>query len=257
MITIDIDPVAFVIGPFAVRWYGIAIGVGVLVVIIWVLWHIRRGATIPYDTLFTAALVAIPSGIIVSRLLHVIDAWEVYSQDPGRIIGGEGLTIYGAVLGATLGIWVYSRFSKFNFGYFVDIVAPAIILGQAIGRVGCILNGCCYGPETTLPWGILYTHPDSACTIGMAVHPTQFYEIIYDLMVFGVLVLLRGRLRPDGSLFMVYMGLYGVWRVAIGFLRAGTPFLFGLHQAQVIGLVVLAIVVPLLIYRTRWVKKGG
>ncbi|MFC1871401.1 prolipoprotein diacylglyceryl transferase [Chloroflexota bacterium] len=258
MIEIGISPVAFTVGPFEVRWYGIMIALGVLTVLLWVLREIKRGADISYDTVFTAALVGIPSGIIVSRLLHVIDRWDTYLQNPGQIIGAAGLTIYGGVLGAALGIWIYSRFSGFKYGYFVDTITPAIILGQAIGRVGCILNGCCYGGETSLPWGIIYTHPDSMCSVGVAVHPTQFYEIIFNLLVFGLLFRLRGHLKPDGSLFLVYLSLYSLWRFGIGFLRDGDPFLFfPLHQAQFIGLVILAIAVPIMAYRTRWVKKEG
>jgi phosphatidylglycerol:prolipoprotein diacylglycerol transferase len=88
----------------------------------------------------------------------------------------------------------------------------------------------------------------------MGMHPTQVYEIIWNLLVFGVLFKLRGRLKPDGSLFLVYLSLYSVYRLGSDFLREGTPFLFGLHQAQVIAIIVLAIAIPLLVLRTRWVK---
>lgn len=271
MIEININPVAFTLGPFEVRWYGIMIALGVLTVVAWVLWQIKRGANISYDTAFTAALVGIPSGIIFSRLLHVIDnivgarlypylvesGWVIdYLKQPQLIIGASGLTIWGAVLGAALGIWIYSRFANFKYGYFVDIVAPAIILGQAIGRVGCLINGCCYGYETSASWGIIYVNPNAICPVGTAVHPTQAYEIIYNLIVFGILLALRGRLKPDGSLFMVYLGLYSLWRVVIGFVRAGTPFLFGLQQAQVIGIIILLVVIPLLIMKVHWVRPG-
>lgn len=256
MIEININPIVFTIGPFEVRWYGILIALGVLTVIAWVLWQIKRGANISYDTAFTAALVGIPSGIIFSRLLHVIDYWGYYLENPGQIVGAGGLTIWGAVLGAALGIWIYSRFADFKYGYFVDIVAPAIILGQAIGRVGCLINGCCYGYETDAPWAIVYVNPNALCPIGTPVHPTQAYEIIYNLLVFGILLTLRGRLKPDGSLFMVYLGLYSLWRIVIGFVRVGTPFLFGLQEAQVIGIIVLVVVVPLLIMKVRWVRPG-
>jgi phosphatidylglycerol:prolipoprotein diacylglycerol transferase len=225
-----------------------------VVVVLWMLLEIRRGAKFSYDTLFTAALVAIPSGIIVSRLLHVIDMWDYYSHYPGEIIGGSGLTIYGAILGAILGIWIYSRFSKFRFGYFADLVAPGVLLAQAVGRVGCTINGCCYGLPTSLPWGVVYTQPESYAPLGVAVHPTQIYEIIYLLIIFGVVYSLRGRLKPEGSLFLVYISFYSLWRIGIDFLREGTPFLFGLHQAQVIGIIVLAIAVPILVLKTRWVK---
>ena len=250
MITISIDPVAFL----NVRWYGIMVALAVAVVVFWMLREVRRGANLSYDTILTAALVGIPSGIIISKLLHVIDRWGYYIQNPGQIFGASGLTIYGAVLGAALGIWIYSKLSNFRFGYFADLVAPAIILAQAVGRVGCTINGCCYGIETSLPWGVVYTHPGSYAPLGVAIHPTQPYEIIFCLLVFAVLLKLRGRFKPDGSLFLIYLSLYSLWRVGIDFLRDGTPFLFGLHQAQVVAIIVLAIAIPILALKTRWVK---
>ncbi len=250
MIEININPIAFL----NVRWYGIMVALAILVIILWVAWQIRKGAKISYNTLFMAAIVGIPSGIVVSRLLHVLDLWDYYIQNPGRIIGGSGLTIWGAVLGAALGIWVYSKLSKSQFGYLADLIVPGLILAQAIGRVGCTINGCCYGLPTSLPWGIIYIHPESLAQLGVAFHPTQVYEIIYLLIMFGVALILRGRLKPDGSLFLVYLVFYSAWRIGIDFIREGTPFLFGLHQAQVIGIIVLAIAVPLLALRTRWVK---
>ncbi len=254
MITISIDPVAFTIGSLEVRWYGIFIALAILTVVLWTAWQVKRGASITYDTVFTAALVGIPSGLVLARLLHVIDAWEYYGQHIGEIIGGGGLTAYGAVLGATIGVWVYSQFSKMNFGYFADVVAPGIILAQAVGRIGCLLNGCCYGLETLLPWGIVYTNPSSFCPVGVEVHPTQLYELLWNLIVFGILLRLKGHLKPDGSLYLVYISLYSVYRLGTDFLREGTPFVFGLHQAQTIAVIVLAIAVPLLVLRTRWVR---
>ena len=254
MITIGINPIAFTLGEISVRWYGVMVALAVVVLILWMVWQIRRGANISYDSLLTVALIAIPSGIIISRLLHIIDLWSFYLANPGLLLGFGGLTIWGAILGATLGIWIYSRFSDFRFGYFMDLVAPGVLLAQVIGRIGCTINGCCYGKATSLPWGVVYTNPDSYAPIGIAVHPTQIYEIIFLLIVFGVLFWLRKRFQPEGSLFLIYLSLYSMWRLGIGFLRDGTDFLFGLHQAQVVGIVVLLIVVPILVLRTRWVK---
>ncbi|MFC2016798.1 prolipoprotein diacylglyceryl transferase [Chloroflexota bacterium] len=250
MIEIGIDPIVFGI----VRWYGILVALGIAVIVLWMLREVKRGANISNETILTAALVGIPSGIVISRLLHVFDRWDYYSQNLGQIVGGAGLTIYGAVLGAALAVWIYSRVSKFQFGYFADLIAPGIILAQAIGRLGCTINGCCYGLPTSLPWGIVYTHPNSIGFGAGVVHPTQVYEFIVLLIIFGILLKLRGRLKPDGSLFLVYLGLYSLWRVGIDFMREGMPFFFGLHQAQVIGIIVLAITVSLLAYRTKWVK---
>ncbi|MFC2066133.1 prolipoprotein diacylglyceryl transferase [Chloroflexota bacterium] len=254
MIEIGISPIAFTIGPIKVAWYGIMVALAVLTVMSWVLLEVKRGANISYDTVVNSALVGIPSGIIFARLLHVIDLWDYYIRHPGEIIGGSGLTIYGAVLGAALGIWIFSKIKKFPFGYFADVTAPGIILAQAVGRVGCTLNGCCYGAETTAFCAIIYTHPESFGPIGVPVHPTQIYEIIYNLIVFAVLLKLRGRFKPDGSLFLIYLSLYSLWRLGIGFLREGTSLLFGLQEAQIIAIVVLAIAIPILAMRTRWVR---
>lgn len=257
MIKIGINPVAFSIGPLSIRWYGVAVALAILVVVLWTLRAVKKETGFSSENVVMAALVGIPSGVVVSRLLHVIDRWDYYGQNPGQIIGGAGLTIYGAVLGATLGIWIYSRVSKLRFGYFADLIAPGIILGQAVGRIGCTINGCCYGTPTSLPWGIIYTNPESIGFGAGVVHPTQIYEFIACLVIFGILLALRGHLKPDGSLFLVYLGLYSLWRIGIGFLREGTSFMFGLQQAQIIGIIVLAIAVSLLAYRTHWVKAGS
>lgn len=255
MIYINVSPVAFTIGPISVAWYGIMVALAVLTLVLWALWSVKKGAKVSYDKVITAAIVGIVSGIVFSRLLHVIDFWDYFMEHPGEIIGGSGLTIYGAVLGAALGIWIYSRFAKISFGYFADMLAPGIILAQAVGRVGCTLNGCCYGIETDVFCAIIYTNPESNGPIGIPVHPTQVYEIIYNLIVFGVLLALRKRFRPDGSLFLIYLTFYAAWRLGIDFIREGTNFLFGLHEAQIISIVVLIITITLMALRTRWVKK--
>ena len=247
MIEIGISQIAFSIGPLDIRWYGIFVALAVTVLVAWILWQVKKGADIPYETVMTMALIGIPAGIIFARLMHVIDQWGYYSQHPGQIIGGEGLTIYGAVLGAALAIWIYSRFSKIKYAYVVDVVAPGIILAQIIGRVGCLLNGCCYGTMTSLTWSISYTNPVSDAYGVMNVHPTQAYEIIFLGLLFGVMMLLKGRLKPDGSQFLIYLMAYSLWRFGVDFIRDGTPFLFGLHQAQVIAIIVAVISAVLLI----------
>jgi phosphatidylglycerol:prolipoprotein diacylglycerol transferase len=223
--------------------------------VVWSLVMTRKDPRITSEVVVNAALVGVPSGIVFSRLFHVADHWSYYSQHLNEIIGGAGLAIYGAVLGAAFGIWVYSRFRRLPFGHLADVVAPGIILAQAIGRVGCTLNGCCYGLESDAWCAVVYTSPDTNAPINVSVLPTQVFEIFFNLAVFAGLLLLRKRLRPDGSLFLVYMGLYAAWRVGIDFIREGTPFLFGLHEAQIIGIIIFFIAAVLLIWRTRWVKK--
>jgi phosphatidylglycerol---prolipoprotein diacylglyceryl transferase len=254
---INVNPVIFTIGPFIIGWDGLMVALAVATVVGWVAWQNKKARVLSSDAVFTAALVGIPSGVVFSKLLHVIDRWDYYIQNPGRILSGEGLTIWGAVIGATIGVWIYSKISKqFSFSHFGDLIAPGIILSQAIGRIGCTFNGCCYGLESHSFFSIIYTHPDSYGPLGIPVLPTQVFEIFYDLVLFGVLLLLRGKLKPAGSLFILYYALYGAWRFGIEFIRDGTPFLFGMHQAQVIGLIVLLITVPMIILRVRWDKKN-
>jgi phosphatidylglycerol:prolipoprotein diacylglycerol transferase len=256
MIYIGVDPVAFSIGPVHIAWYSILVTLAVITLIAWALFSVKKDGRLSYEMVINAAIVGIPAGVVFSRLLHVIDQWDYYTANPGKIIGGEGLTIWGAVLGAAIGIWIFSLINKkFSFGHLADVITPGIILAQAIGRVGCTLNGCCYGQTTSLPWAVVYTAPNTHAPIGVPVHPTQVYEIVFNLIVFGVLLALRKRLRPDGSLFLVYLALYSVWRLGIDFIRDGTPFLFGLHQAQVISVFVLVVTLPLLALRTRPAKE--
>jgi len=256
MIKIGVDPVIFSVGPFHFGWYGLLISIAIMVLVLWTMSQIKKGDRITYDQLFTAAIIGIPSGIVGARLFHVIDRWEYYSHNLSKIIGGEGLSVYGAIIGAFLAIWIYSRVSKFKFAHFLDVLVPGIALAQAIGRVGCTLNGCCYGHNTTVPWGIEYTNPNSYGYGVGVVHPTQVYEIIFMLILFTVLYKLRGRLKPDGALALVYFGGYAIWRFVVDFVREGTPFLFGLHQAQVIAIIVFIIVIALAIkIKFGFIKK--
>jgi len=259
MIIVGIDPVAFTIVPVTVGWYGIMVMLAVVTLVAWSLLSVKKDPRLSYDIVISVALVGIPSGVIFSRLLHVADLWKYYSQNPGQIIGGSGLTIWGAVLGAALGVWIYSRFRKISFGHMADMLSPGIILAQAIGRVGCTILGDDYGFPTSLPWGFVYTSPNSPANMAVGLtptHPVVTYEIIFNLIVFAILLMLRKKLKPDGSLFLVYLAFYSVWRIGSDFLREGTDFLFGLHQAQVIGVIVLIICIVLIALRTRWVGKG-
>lgn len=259
MINIGIDPIIFSIGGFVVRWYGVMIDIAVITVVLWALHGVQKNGKITSDTVLNAALVGIPAGLIFSRLLHIIDQWQYFATLPiSAVFSGEGLTIYGAVLGAVLGLWIYSKFSHFQFGILADIIAPATILAQAIGRIGCFINGCCYGLVTNLPWSIVYTNKNSYGYLasnnladGYGTHPSVAYEFIWDMIVFGILLKIGKRFKPSGALFAIYLALYALGRLFIDFTRDGTPFLFGLHQAQVMSLAVMLITVPWLLFKTH------
>ena len=248
MIEIDINPVAFSIGPLMVRWYGIMVVLAVVTVIFIALREAKR-IGIPQEHIYSISLWAIIGGLIGTRLFHIIDQWKYYMAHPWQIIGFEGLSIYGAVVGALIAILIYTQVNKLSFWQIGDIIAPGAILGQAIGRVGCLLNGCCYGVACDLPWAVVYENPNSYARLGIPLHPTQVYHIIWNLTGFAVLWLLRKRLKPQGSLFLLWLALYAAGDLSIRFFREGEPFLFGMQQAQLIGILMLVITVPWLTIR--------
>jgi phosphatidylglycerol---prolipoprotein diacylglyceryl transferase len=248
---ITLDPVIFQLGSVPVSWYGLMILLATVTVVLWSYLQNRKRHLFNNEVILTAIIVGLPSAIIFSKLLHVIDNLDFYRMNPGLILSGDGLAIWGAVLGATLGIWIYSLLSRqFRFAILGDMIAPGVILAQAIGRVGCTINGCCSGFETHSPLAVIYTSTPYA-PLGIPVLPVPVFEIIFNLIVFGLLLSLRSKLKPPGSLFLLYLALYAAWRFGSDFMRTGTPFLFNLHEAQVIGLLVLLITVPWLIIRLK------
>ena len=270
---IDIDPVAFMIGTREIRWYGIIVAIAIVVVILWGYSQIeplRKQGKLPARPDFNVIPAAIIGGMAGAKLLHIWERLDFYLQYPAEAFSGGGLAIFGGVLGSVLGVWIYIKFSRRgegnqHFGFFTDLVTPGILLGQAVGRVGCFVNGCCGGkaaPEW-LPWSVVYTHPSNegfeACTLlppGIGLHPTQVYEIRFALSAFGILLRIRKRLQPmEGALFFVYMIMYSAWRFGIAYFRVDKLF-FGLSQAQIVSLVILAISIFLLLRLTRRFQAG-
>jgi len=249
MFNININPVAFNLGSIEVRWYGIMIVLAVIAVLIIAAREAKR-VGLRQDHIYNIGLWAIIGGLILSRLLHVIDQWGYYMAHPDQIIGFAGLTVYGAVLGALIAALVYCHLKKITFWQVGDILAPGAILGQAIGRIGCLINGCCYGLPSALPWSVIYSNPASYCPLNEPFQPTQIYHMVWDLVGFGIIWSLRTKVKPTGSLFLLYLAIYAAGDLSIRFVRSGEPFLFGMQQAQLIGVLMLLITVPWLIVRT-------
>ncbi len=251
MITIDIDPIILRLGPFALRWYSLLVMAAVVVGVLLARREARR-RDLSVDSLLTLTLWAIPGGIVGSRLVHVIDQADFYLANPGAIFGGEGQAIYGAILGGVLAAWIGSKVHRLPiFPRLADVAAPGIPLAHSIGRLANVVNGDAAGAVTSVPWAFVYTNPNTYGPIGVPTHPSVVYEILWNLVVFAVLYRLKGRLRPDGYLFMLYLGLYSMGRFFINFTRVNDPFFLGLQQAQLISLLVVVVILPLFIARAR------
>jgi phosphatidylglycerol---prolipoprotein diacylglyceryl transferase len=258
MLTISIDPIAFTAGPFTVRWYGIMVALAVTAVLAMTLRETKRLGISP-DIIYNLFLWGTIGGFIISRLIHVIDQWEYYRATPGDIVGFAGLSLYGAVIGALLAVWVYLRMRKIPFGSLAGVgesIAVGAPLGQAIGRIGCTLNGCCHGrlsPFSSFPGAVIYTPRDTITPEywGVPLYPTQIYFFLWNMIVFAVVWHMRGRLKPQGSLFFLYLCLYAAGDFSLRFFRVNSPFFIGLQQGQIISLAILVIAVPWLLIRMR------
>lgn len=255
MISIDINPIAFSLGSTPVRWISIMFAAAAAVAVVWA---IRAGskASFPPALKLKLAISGVVGGVVGARVVHVIDEFNFYVAHPSRIFGVEGLATYGAILGAILAIWVVSRVHRFSFASFADALVPGALLAQAVGRIGCTINGCCYGSPTTLPWGLVYTNPNSSAPLGISTQPAVVYELLFELVLFIAVWKLRGKLRPSGSVFLFYLAAYSVGRFFITATRdpnSQGPLFFGwLMSAQIIAAMIAVTTIPLLIARTRW-----
>lgn len=239
--TISVDPVLFRLGPLALSWYGIAVAAGIFAGV-WLAFRLARPLGIPGSELERVATWVVVVGLVGGRMLHVIDRWELYAAAPIHVIAiwNGGLAIAGAVLGGTAaGAFVALR-RGLPVRALADAAAPGAILGQAIGRIGCLFTGDAVGRPTD-GWGVTYTHPGAMVpSLGVAYEPVFLYEAAWDLSVFGLLMALRSRLR-DGHLFALYLGLYAAGKFALTSLRTEKVWLAGLQEAQLLALLVLAL----------------
>jgi len=252
-------PIAVEIGPLTIRWYGIlmafAMGLGLLLAYR----EARRRDADPDELLKTAEL-ALVGGLIGARLYYVAFSWEYYSHFPQKIIAvwEGGLAIHGGILGGLLLGGAYTWRKRLPLALYLDIVAPSLALGQAIGRWGNYFNEEAFGRPTDLPWKLFISPPHRPLPYlrDEFFHPTFLYESLWNLGVFGLLVLvLRQRLeRSAGALFLAYVGLYSAGRFWVEGLRTDSLMLGPLRVAQLVsllGLVVALVGIPLLLRRSR------
>ncbi len=254
MIHIGMDP--NILGSSVMSWHGLFTGLAVLAAVILAA-VLAREKKISSEIVYSTALWGILGGIIGARLFHVIDKWDLYSDNLWQALRfwEGGLSLYGALIGGFVFGITYAAIRKLPLGKLVDIAAPGMVLAQAIGRIGCLINGDAYGTPTSLPWGVIYTNPNAAATTLLgepARHPVPAYEIIYDLIILAILLFLRKRFKKDWMLFLLYASLYSFGRVLFSMVRGDEQAVLGpLHQAQVISLIIMAVCIPLFIWMAR------
>ncbi|KRF50767.1 prolipoprotein diacylglyceryl transferase [Peribacillus frigoritolerans] len=250
-----LNPIAIDLGPIQVHWYGLIIGFGVLLGLIIALRESeRRGLD---KEIFTdLILFAVPIAIISARIYYVIFQWEYYSQNPGDIIKiwNGGIAIHGALIGSVLTAIVFAKVKKVSFWKLVDIAAPSLLLGQAIGRWGNFMNQEAHGGEVTrsflenmhLPEFII----NQMYINGTYYHPTFLYESIWNILGVIILLSLRKVNLRRGELFLTYVIWYSIGRYFIEGLRTDSLMLTeSLRIAQVISIVLVVVAIALVVYR--------
>jgi len=258
MISVDIDPVAISFGHLTIRWYGLIVALAIAVGVAVSRKQAARRGLKESDVLDAVAWVVL-AGLVGARLFHVLDHWDhEYAANPARAlyIWEGGLAIWGGVVGGLAALWIFSHRRKMDFGVLVDVAAPGLVLAQAMGRLACLITGDAMGTATTGPIGLAYVHPGAMVPeLGVFYVPTPLYEMMWNLVLFAILIRLSLRRHEPGTLFMVYLVLYAAGRFVISTWSGYREIAFGLNQAQLISLAALAVAGPWLATRLR--RTGG
>lgn len=236
--------IALQIGPLAIRWYGLLIATGVLLGT--TLAHreaIRRGED--PDKLLNAIVATVLVALVGARLYYVVFNWDYYAANPGKIVAvwEGGLAIHGGLIAGALATILYCRHAELSLPVTLDIMAPCVAIGQAIGRWGNFFNQEAFGVPTDLPWKLYIdpAHRPPHLAGFEYFHPTFLYESLWNLLVFAILWFgLRKRLqgRP-GALTLCYLGLYSIGRFFVEGLRIDSLMLGSLRAGQVVSLLLV------------------
>ncbi len=244
-----IDPVAFYIWGWPVRWYGILISAAFLIGVFLASYLAKKRKVDP-DTLWSILLIVVPAAIIGARLYYVLFNWSYYVDAPGEIIATwhGGLAVHGGILFGLLALIFSCRHYKENFWQIADLLVIPLVLGQSIGRWGNFFNQEAYGAVTDLPWAMLID--------GEMRHPTFLYESLWDFLVFLVLLFFFKKSKKSGNVFLLYLVLYSVGRFMIEGFRTDSLMLGPLRAAQVVSLALIVLGSFFLYWQNRKAKTG-
>lgn len=247
-------PVLFKVGNFVVYSYGLTMALGFIVAFGWVFQEARRSGE-NLDDYYNVCLIAMVGGIVGAKLLYVIVNFGEFRTHLLMVLNLRegGLVWYGGVLTVVPLLWLYTRIKKISFYHMTDILSAPVAAGLGVGRIGCLMSGCCYGCKTNLPWGIRYPYdPNDPHSIllpeelrGIRVHPSPVYEMLAVFAIAGILAYLNRTKTIDGQPTWAFFLLYGFARFILEYFRgdAARGFLFDglLSVSQFISLILIIV----------------
>ena len=253
----------FEIGGFSVNSYGVVValafllGLGVA--------HYLTKNTVYQSHLFDSIIYIIIAAILGARIWHVFFfQWGYYSNNLSEIIAiwNGGISIIGAIVGGAIGMAIYTWRKKLSFWEYADLLAPAVVIGQAIGRIACFLNGDAYGSPTGSGFGIVYPEGTMAFDRygSQPLWPAEIWEGQWDLIIFALLLVLRNKKLPAGVHFLIYTILYAAGRFMLEYLRGDSPryaLQWTAGQWTSVSMIICSIVLIVYFYTRRQIKSGS
>ncbi|EAH1628520.1 prolipoprotein diacylglyceryl transferase [Listeria monocytogenes] len=249
-----LDPVAIQIGSISVKWYGVIIASAVVIALLLALSEANK-RKMDKEIIVDLLIWAIPISIISARIYYVIFEWDFYKNNLGEIvkIWHGGIAIYGALIGAVLTAIIFSRIKKISFWQLADVVAPSLIIAQAIGRWGNFMNQEAHGAETTRSFLESLHLPDFIINQmyidGAYYQPTFLYESLWNVLGFVILLIIRRTKIRRGELFLVYVIWYSFGRFFIEGMRTDSLMWGDFRVSQVLSLLLIVLSIGLIIYR--------
>jgi phosphatidylglycerol:prolipoprotein diacylglycerol transferase len=254
-------PILYRFGPVSLYTYGLMLALAFWAGISLAKKEAVRTGVDP-DQITDLSFYILVAALLGARILFILTDLRRFVEDPVEIIRiwNGGLVFYGGFFGGVLAGFIFIRINRLPFWKTTDIMAPGLVLGQAIGRIGCLLAGCCYGKVCDFPWAVTFHHPDSLAPVGLPLHPTQLYAAAAKIGIFAYLWAIRKKKRFEGQIFWQYVFLYGLARSMIEFFRGdfrGDTYFNLLSLSQVIGLAMALTASLMLAYLRRRADKNG
>ena len=251
-------PILFKVGPLSIHAYGFAIAVAFLIGILISLYYAKKEG-IAAEAILDLAIYVIIAALFGSRFLYVVGQWDQYKDHPWEMfmVHRGGLVFLGGLILAMAVVVWYAKRKNISLLKLFDALAPGLSLGYAITRIGCFLNGCCFGLPTGAPWGVVFPPMSLAHSYfpDQPIHPTQLYSSASMFLVFLIMAFLYPRKKFDGHLFFWWVILYSVYRFAVEFLRFSPIHWLGLTPSQWVVLPAALLAAWGLIYNLKRAAK--